>query len=144
MAFTQDECDAFWNNADKNGDGELTIQELAAALKEFRSPGGAPTDRDIAFMFNSLDKSGDSKVSRDEFMQEMLKPPRSQTLRETFQLYDKDGSGYLSRDEVRDVIKASNCFGSEGFEDAVDEIFAEADPNNDGKVTLDEFMKACS
>jgi len=41
MSLTPEQCEQFWSAADRNGDGYLTIQELAAALQGFR-PAGAP------------------------------------------------------------------------------------------------------
>lgn len=53
MSLTAEQCDEFWSIADKNGDGELTVHELAAAIKLYQPshPGKnyrPPTQKDIA------------------------------------------------------------------------------------------------
>ncbi|KAH3721560.1 calmodulin-like protein 3 [Dreissena polymorpha] len=146
MSLTQEQCETFWNSADKNGDGFLTIQELAVALslRGYRDPRSKLTDKDIAFMFNSIDKSQDHKISKAEFFDEMSKPLRSQTLEDTFTAFDKDGNGSLSRSELEAVVRASKCFKPEEIQAAIAEIFNTADINHDGSVSLEEFLSVVS
>ncbi|KAH3721847.1 hypothetical protein DPMN_064795 [Dreissena polymorpha] len=144
MSLTQEQCETFWKSADINVDGFLTIQELAVALRGYRAPGSKLTDKDIAFMFNSIDKNQDHNISKAEFFEEMSKPPRSQTLKDTFKAFDKDGNGSLSRSELEAVVRASKCFKPEEIEAAIAEIFNTADINHDGSVSLEEFLSVVS
>lgn len=52
MSLTKEQCEEFWKIADKNGDGSLTVHELAAALKHYapRNPPPGykpPTNQDV-------------------------------------------------------------------------------------------------
>jgi len=64
-----------------------------------------------------------------------------------FKAYDTDNTGYLSRDEVFKMIKASFTARGERVDDdevmrAVDSTFEEIDTNRDNKLTFDEFKSA--
>ena len=45
MSLTPEQCEEFWNLADKDGDGVLSISELAAALRQYRK---GISDKDCA------------------------------------------------------------------------------------------------
>ncbi|KAH3694932.1 hypothetical protein DPMN_082377 [Dreissena polymorpha] len=84
-------------------------------------------------------------MSRREFLDAMMqKPIRSFTLLQTFQQHDMDGRGWLSRSEIRAVLLESNVCEPEDVADLTDQVFKEADLNNDGRITFTEFMKALS
>ena len=54
-------------------------------------------------------------------------------------MFDKDNSGVISADEIRDVL----CFGSTGnlSTEAVDKIIKQVDENGDGEIQFDEFVQ---
>lgn len=54
-----------------------------------------------------------------------------------FKMFDKDGSGALSHDEIKEVI----CFDSFIDPREIDKIISEVDENNDGEIQFDEFCK---
>ena len=59
-------------------------------------------------------------------------------LREVFNVFDKDGSGFISADEVRHLMAKLG----EAMTDAqVDELISEADANGDGEISYAEFEK---
>lgn len=47
-----------------------------------------------------------------------------------FKMFDKDGSGALSHDEIKEVI----CFDSFIDPQEIDRIISEVDENNDGEI----------
>ena len=53
----------------------------------------------------------------------------------TFIDLDKDGSGYLDREEVREFI-GTDCMSSEEFQ----ELFKDVDINGDGKISIEELL----
>jgi hypothetical protein len=60
-------------------------------------------------------------------------------LRQLFQITDADGSGYLDEEEVR---RALELLGFKWLEDKhVRKIFERADLNDDGEISLEEFME---
>ena len=52
--------------------------------------------------------------------------------REAFNMFDKDGSGIISADEIREVL----CFGGANSlsAEAVDAIIKQVDENGDGEI----------
>ena len=59
--------------------------------------------------------------------------------RSAFERFDKDNSGVISADEIRDVL----CFGSANTlsTEAVDKIIKQVDENGDGEIQFDEFVQ---
>ncbi|OWF54277.1 Calmodulin [Mizuhopecten yessoensis] len=122
-----------FRKADKNNDGEVTPGELKRmVINEF---GEDISDRDLADMFCCLDRNGDNKVTLEEFLGEMMKKPRRAEFRKAFDDIDKDHSGSLSTDEVRQLVKSRGCSDAD-----IDKMFAKVDTNDDGIISLDEFM----
>ena len=54
-----------------------------------------------------------------------------QELKEAFQVFDKDGNGYISKEELRHVMIN---LGEKLTDDEVDEMMREADTDGDGQV----------
>jgi len=53
-------------------------------------------------------------------------------------MFDKDGSGIITADEIREVL----CFGGANSlsTDAVDAIIRQVDENGDGEIQFEEFV----
>ena len=58
-------------------------------------------------------------------------------LRVAFKLFDKDGSGTISSDEIRQVLGV----GKNIDENVWKEIIKEVDPNGDGVISFPEFKQ---
>lgn len=138
MSLTPAQCEQFWREADKDGDGVLTIQELQKIVTKHCKM----SDSQVASMFIDIDKSGDGKISKEEFLDEMLKrPSRADSLMKLFKQYDKNGDGTLSRDEIRQLVVASKLYSNP--EKAADAILKACDTDNDGTISFSEFQKVC-
>ncbi|TYQ31111.1 EF-hand domain-containing protein [Pseudanabaena sp. UWO310] len=58
-----------------------------------------------------------------------------------FKELDKDGSGYLSRDELKDALKRLYENIDLKLTDAnIQALLNQADKNKDGKIQIEEFM----
>jgi Ca2+-binding EF-hand superfamily protein len=52
-------------------------------------------------------------------------------------MFDKDNSGYISKDEIRAVLSQ----GAAQLDDAqVDVILSQVDDNSDGEISFEEFV----
>lgn len=72
-------------------------------------------------------------------------------LRWAFSLYDVNGDGFITRQELRDVVCSvyallgrRSSTDERALRDHVDRVFQKMDVNRDGVVTMDEFMQMCS
>ncbi|CAL4065895.1 unnamed protein product [Meganyctiphanes norvegica] len=63
-----------------------------------------------------------------------------QELREAFQFCDKDGNGFITADEVRQVMAG---FGEMLSLEEINEKMEEADADGDGKINYEEFINIC-
>ena len=62
-------------------------------------------------------------------------------LKKAFAVMDSNGDGVVTRDELKNLLKG---LGEDVTDDIVDEMIKIADANNDGKIQLEEFVKAAS
>ena len=64
---------------------------------------------------------------------------------EAFQYYDKDGSGFLEREEIKQMIsnaaKKMNCPSIADNEESLNRIIAHFDQDNDGRISFEEFKQ---
>lgn len=54
-----------------------------------------------------------------------------------FDKFDRDGDGYLSSDDVRNVLRSYDMLSTEG---ELQDVVAELDKKGDGLITLEEFV----
>ena len=59
-------------------------------------------------------------------------------MREAFKIFDRDGNGYIDIMELKSVVTR---MGAPITDKEADELFRDADLNNDGKLDYDEFVK---
>ncbi|CAA6662762.1 unnamed protein product [Spirodela intermedia] len=96
---------------DKDGDGAITLEELATVI---RSLGPTPTEEELLDMVEEADE-----VNAEE------------ELDEAFKVFDKDQDGYISADEPRGKLT----------DEEVEQMIREADVDGDGQVNFDEFVR---
>ena len=58
-----------------------------------------------------------------------------------FSIFDKDGDGFIDSDEMAEVFVRGSNFRKD-FEQLWNEICADADTNNDGRLDFNEFEAA--
>lgn len=118
-------------------------------------PQGANTGLYAHYVFNTLDQDHSGIVSFEDFVQGLSVLSRGsveEKLRWTFSLYDINGDGYITREEMTDIVTAiyelmgrlpDTCPDEEKIKEKVERIFQKMDVNRDGVVTLDEFLECC-
>ena len=60
------------------------------------------------------------------------------TVREAFKILDQDGSGQITKSELREVLMAFSRAGEDMDDRDVDEMIAECDVDGDGQISFDE------
>jgi calmodulin len=124
---------------DKNNDGQITQDELKQLLNNI---GQKPSDSEIQDMINEIDIDGDGKINFDNFITLMEKKLRDhdneEELIETFKVFDKDGIGFITFNNLKDVIKN---LGLNYSDDEIMEMIKECDLDKDMMINYDEFTK---
>ncbi|XP_035692485.1 calcium-dependent protein kinase 19-like [Branchiostoma floridae] len=125
---------------DVNKDGKMSSKELEAALKELGVPASSTLIQGILAQYDKPPHDG--FISLTEFqnlatdMEAITKTGLEETLKHFTETYDKDGSGFITRDE----LKAGMVTLGMGSDDAtVNAIIQMSDVNNDGKISVQEF-----
>ena len=123
---------------DTTGTGVIEQKELKIALMTL---GFDATKEDIRHLVADLDSSNTSTIDFNDFLQliNALLPTRDarKELEEAFNLFDIDGTGAITFNNLKDVVSS---MGEQLTEQEIIEIIAEADKTGDGKITLEEFI----
>ena len=69
----------------------------------------------------------------------MQKDEWLESMRAAFASFDKDGSGSISVEELREVLVEN--LGQQVSDDELDRLVKLADANGDGEIDFDEFVK---
>ena len=59
-------------------------------------------------------------------------------LREVFQVFDREGLGFVDAKELRELLTS---VGEKLSQDEVDELFRELEVDNEGKITLEALCQ---
>jgi len=94
-------------------------------------------------MIVKVDKDGSGTVELDEFvsllglMKELYRVSEEE-IKGTFKIFDRNGDGSISSDELREVMTS---VGAKLTEDEITAMIDEADADADGSVDYEEFLK---
>ncbi|XP_076546699.1 uncharacterized protein LOC117611638 [Osmia lignaria lignaria] len=118
-------------------------------------PQGANTSQYAHYVFNTLDQDHSGILSFEDFvigLSILSRGSIDEKLRWTFSLYDINGDGCITREEMTDIVTAvyelmgkfaDPNLDHQGVREKVDRMFQKMDGNKDGVVTLSEFLEAC-
>ena len=99
------ECKEVFDLFDKDKDGSITTKELGDVM---RALGANPTQAELQEMINEVDQDGSGKIEFKEFLDLFAKkikdPDTEEDLIEAFKIFDKDGNGVISVNELRHVM----------------------------------------
>jgi calmodulin len=133
------ECKEVFDLFDKDKDGSITVKELGDVM---RALGANPTQTELQEMINEVDSNGSGKIEFKEFLElfakKMKDPDTEEDLIEAFKIFDKDGNGVISAQELRHVM---TTLGERLTEEEADEMIREADIDGDGYINYHEFVR---
>ncbi|XP_028999117.1 Kv channel-interacting protein 4 isoform X3 [Betta splendens] len=107
------------------------------------------------FLFNAFDTDHNGSVSFEDFVMGLsilLRGTVQEKLNWAFNLYDINKDGYITKEEMLDIMKAiydmmGKCtypvLKEETPRQHVEVFFQKMDKNRDGVVTIDEFIDCC-
>lgn len=120
---------------DTDSSGQITLEELQNGLERV---GANVKDVDIYGLMQAADFDNSGTIDYREFVAAMLhlnKVQREDHLFAAFSYFDKDGSGYITADELQ---QACEQFGLEDVQ--LEDIMREVDQDNDGRIDYSEFV----
>ncbi|KAG6430681.1 hypothetical protein SASPL_108753 [Salvia splendens] len=120
---------------DVDNSGHITLEELKKGLSRV---GAHLKDSEIENLMQAADFDNSGTIDYREFVAAMLhlnKVQKEDHVYAAFSYFDKDGSGYITRDELQQVCEQ---FGIEDVH--LDDIIREVDKDNDGRIDYSEFV----
>ncbi|XWS22237.1 hypothetical protein CRYUN_Cryun29cG0017300 [Craigia yunnanensis] len=126
---------------DKNGDGRITKKELNDSLENL---GIFIPDGELTQMIEKVDVNGDNCVDIDEFGELyrslMDDKDEEEDMKEAFNVFDQNGDGYISVDELRSVLDSLGLKQGKTIEDCK-RMIMKVDVDGDGRVNFKEFKQ---
>ncbi|PIN08573.1 Ca2+/calmodulin-dependent protein kinase, EF-Hand protein superfamily [Handroanthus impetiginosus] len=122
-------------NMDTDKSGTITYEELKSGLARL---GSKLSESEVKQLMEAADVDGNGTIDYLEFITATMhrhKLERDEHLFNAFQYFDKDGSGYITMDELETAMKEYGM----GDEATIKEIISEVDTDNDGRINYDEF-----
>merc|ERR1711939_210600 len=103
--------------------------------------GMTPTDDELKAMITELDQDSSGDIDLKEFLTAMQAktqdPEGEEIIMEAFKIFDVDGSGALSHQEMREVLQH---LGEKMEDEEITDLIAAVDQNDDGEIQLNEFL----
>ena len=121
---------------DKNKDGHISLEELKNGLEKLN--GKEIDNQEIEKIFLSLDTDKNGQIGYTEFLASIINERtylNEERLYEAFVNLDKNGSGKISKDEIKTVIMKNNA-----NDNCVEKIIEKVDKNGDGVIDYNEFL----
>ncbi|GMY28175.1 calcium-dependent protein kinase 29 isoform X2 [Fagus crenata] len=124
-----------FNNMDTDKSGTITFEELKTGLSRL---GSKLTETEIKQLMDATDVDKNGTIDYTEFITATMHRHRlekEEHLFKAFQYFDKDGNGFITRDELR---QAMTQYGM-GDEASIDEVIEDVDTDKDGRINYEEF-----
>ena len=122
---------------DVNKDGEISKEELIKCL-EISYPYQEAVER-ANNIFKEIDFNNDGSINFSEFLTVNYKKDKllsEETVEKTFQLFDIDGNGYITLDELKESMPIEITSKLEWRE-----LIEEVDKDGDNQISYDEFKE---
>ncbi|GAA0183667.1 non-receptor serine/threonine protein kinase [Lithospermum erythrorhizon] len=127
---------SMFTNIDTDQSGTITYEELKSGLARL---GSKLSEAEVKQLMEAADVDGNGSIDYIEFITATMhrhRLERDEHLYKAFQHFDKDHSGFITRDELATAMKEYGM----GNNDTIREIIAEVDTDNDGNINYEEFV----
>ena len=124
-----------FQQCDVNGDGKLSKEEIRNGCKEY----ACLDEMNLTEIMEQCDLDGNGFLDYTEFLTAALdweKTLSGERLENAFKVFDKDGNGKISLNELSEVLKGSSLDRAD-FEGMIQG----ADKNDDGEIDFQEFKQ---
>ncbi|KAK6934456.1 Protein kinase domain [Dillenia turbinata] len=126
---------SMFTNMDTDNSGTITYEELKSGLARL---GSKLTEAEVQQLMEAADVDGNGTIDYIEFITATMhrhRLERDENLYKAFQYFDKDNSGFITRDELETAMRQHGI----GDEDTIKEIISEVDNDHDGRINYVEF-----
>lgn len=123
---------------DINGDGRLSKDEIQKGFAQYF--GRSLNDKEVDDMFEKVDADGSGEIDYSEFVVATMNEKNllsNNKLQTAFKMFDKDGGGSISTDEIKQVLS----FGQNLDEKVIADVIKQVDANGDGEISFEEFAE---
>lgn len=120
---------------DADGSGAITFDELKDGLQRM---GSGLVDNEVRLIMEAADIDRSGSIDYEEFIAATMnlnKLHKEEDLAAAFSFFDKDGSGFITKDELKQA-----CLDHKMDDAEVQDIMKEIDQNNDGCIDYGEFV----
>jgi len=123
---------------DKDADGKISTQELGTVV---RSLGQSPTEAEVDEISKNMIRG--PTFGLPELLQVMARfmgesRNKSDEIRESFSVFDRDGTGMISAAELRHVM---TNIGEKLSDQEVDEMIREIEVDRDGQINYEDMVR---
>lgn len=136
-----DELRRVFQMFDRNGDGRITKKELNDSLENM---GIFIPDPELIQMIEKIDVNKDGCVDIDEFgsLYQTIMDERDEEedIKEAFNVFDQNGDGFITVDELKSVLASLGLKQGRTAEDCKSMIM-KVDVDGDGMVNFNEFKQ---
>ena len=123
---------------DKDGNGSITTKELGTVM---RSLGQNLSEAEIKEMIDIVDEDKNGTIDFQEFLHLMARKMKiigkEEELLDAFNILDRDGSGKISKYELRYIIMSTD---SKIKGDDIEDIIKTVGTDEEGKIDLQDFI----
>ncbi|XP_078313190.1 uncharacterized protein LOC144619408 isoform X2 [Crassostrea virginica] len=125
---------------DNDKSGYINTRELLTVMRAFKQD---PTQAEVQELMKKLDTNENGKIEYEEFEKYLVdhykSPQESQdTMMEAFKLFDKDGSGEIDAEELKEAMMR---LGDQLTQEEAEDMIKSADIDKDGKINIIEFIR---
>ncbi|KAI4324297.1 hypothetical protein L6164_023848 [Bauhinia variegata] len=122
---------------DKDKNGNLSFEELRDGLSMF---GHTLPDLDVQMLLDAADIDGNGTLNCEEFITmnvHLRKIGSDENLSEAFQYFDKNRSGYIEFEELREALLDDDSL--QNNDQVIKDILSDVDLDKDGLISFEEF-----
>ncbi|KAF8408040.1 hypothetical protein HHK36_007180 [Tetracentron sinense] len=122
---------------DTDSNGKITFEELKAGLQKVGSQLAEP---EMKMLMEVGDVDGNGVLDYGEFVTvtiHLQKMENDEHFRRAFRFFDKDESGYIEMDELREALTDES---GEPDAEVLNDIIREIDTDKDGRISYEEFV----
>ena len=128
---------------DVNKDGTLSVEEIKKCfIKLNKDQHLNISNKEIEDIFKSIDINNSKRIEYTEFISSMIEESnycKEEKLIEIFRLLDRDGSGKISKDEIKKALNDEKI-----REEDLNNFIKKCDLNGDGEIDDYEFVTCMS